>query len=263
MKNLGTSKFILITVVALLTLSCGENSPSFDERTTIMSADGSVISIVNGDDLLPGESSSGDQSSDAMGDEPTVEINDEAPVEESSDSADTESEEPQSDDSASTDDGETPVGEDPIDPPTIEELSDCGLKFSKNIKRIIVAGSKKQINVDADSVLAIRITGNQNRVDIKTLSEANIGGLCFFLAGNQSQMSLTIDQASVGALFYRARGNQTSGEVLVNKDAKLNHTKVDLGGNNTKLSISGDGDYSCPSIKQKNGKASKSELICQ
>ncbi len=262
---------IFAAVIGLLVLSCNEQAtPMASSGKSVMSTDGYQITVVSDDALLAEQ----EQTAGSVSEESSVTIEsspDAIPGEEMSTGAgdaegvtsDTSSSD-QSAEQATGDANESEVASDDDSvQPTSDDLANCGLKFNKDIKRIVVASRLNKINVDASTVLAVRVTGNQNHVAINTVGETKIGGFCFFLAGNKAQLSLSVEGADVGNVFYKARGNQSSGSISVGKERSIDSISVDFKGNGQNLEISGDGKYDCPESSGKPGKSQHSEVVCK
>ncbi len=249
--------------IGLFAVGCNERAaPMASTSRSVMSTDGYQISVIS-DEVLMGEQ---EQTDGAVSEESTVAIESSPDPISGADmptgSGDAEGvagEKPE----ATRDDNQSEVAEDDSVQPTSNELAECGLKFNKDVKRIVVASRHNQLNVDASTVLAVRITGNQNHVAIKTVGESKIGGFCFFLAGNKSQLSLSVAGADVGTVYYKARGNQTSGSISVSKEHSIDSIAVDFNGNAPGLEISGEGKFDCPESSAKAGKAQAGGVVCK
>ncbi len=230
--------------LALAAISrCGSQPSSFDEKKTVLSMDGSSIEVLNSDALPAGGGAAGVNSENAMsgasgthgtesGDGASVAIApEEDPVEKGTENHD-----------ALSDD----------------DLRDCGLQYSSSIKRIVVARKNNNIALDANTVLAIRIAGSHNSVNMQT-SGSKIGGFCFVLNGNQPVLKLLVKEAAVGSIFYRADGNQSSGNIEIAAASSVDAMAVGLHGNQNELKVSGAGKFVCPTA---NITGNESSFVC-
>lgn len=123
----------------------------------------------------------------------------------------------------------------------------CAAAFGVKAEKVAVAGnkSKETISLDSSTILAIRVTGNQPKVNITSPSEsASIGGVCIFVAGNQATVDLSIG-VEVESLVYRGTGNRSTGKIVVSENGSIAEILATLTGNQSTLSVSGAGTYHC------------------
>ena len=110
-----------------------------------------------------------------------------------------------------------------------------------------VSGNETSVTLKSSSVVAVRVTGNQNQVNLNfAKASGTIRGICVFASGNQSRVTATIGM-TVERVVFVARGNQCKGEFNVLTSGKVNSQVVDIAGNGSTFTISGDGEYSASS----------------
>lgn len=163
--------------------------------------------------------------------------------------------------------------------PTAEGLSDderaaCGSLFDGTEDFVVVTGNQQVVDLAPSDVLAVKIAGNRNEVFVTlepeppttfttttgfttttsftttpgttTRPEPDFAGLCFVLSGNQARATVEVFQVALGSFAYIGRGNQPELALHVAGAASVGDVWVDLAGNGGTMTISGDGDYTCP-----------------
>ncbi len=120
-----------------------------------------------------------------------------------------------------------------------------------------IALSWRALAITSDTIVAIKVAGNQGRMDLNLSGAADlkVKGICVFVSGNQSSFSANFG-AAVGKLVYYGRGNQSKGIVNVSSAGKVANMYADLAGNQASFSISGEGSKSCPVPSRVRGKDS-------
>lgn len=150
---------------------------------------------------------------------------------------------------------------------------DCAEAFGKDVELVKITGNKSTVSVAPAGVLAIKISGNQNAVNVKIKSDAAaaspapgstatptptpspspiaekpiLAGLCFMLSGNQARATVAVDNFTLSKFVYVASGNQPAADVTVQKNAEIKEMFVKISGNGGTLKVSGEGKYTCPS----------------
>lgn len=112
-------------------------------------------------------------------------------------------------------------------------------------ERVKISGSQHEETLTAGDAYSLKVTGNQNKVDLEmkgSETDGAISGICLDLAGNQNQVSLKIAVA-VETIYIRARGNQPSVNIQVDKDGSVATIKVDKAGHAPEIKIEGEGKY--------------------
>ncbi len=140
--------------------------------------------------------------------------------------------------------GGTPGGKD-------TDIADCAKLSGLDAINIKVSGSTKDIKLSSSQALAMKVTGNQNSVDVDLASQpatTSIKAICLFVAGNQNVVHFDIG-IHVGALFVIARGNNPLIEVATTKDAIIDSVNFNEAGNGGQLLLQGEGSFPCDSAK--------------
>lgn len=123
----------------------------------------------------------------------------------------------------------------------------CADAAGVNQNMVRVNGSEQNINLAPKEVLALRVTGNANQVNLKLVtSEAGqkLPAICLFLAGNQSHVVMDIG-VTIEQIFVKARGNKALIEATVEKAGVIENLQVDAAGHEPKLVLKGEGKYPC------------------
>ncbi len=125
--------------------------------------------------------------------------------------------------------------------------AECASVAGVGQNRVKVAGSQKDISLTPTEALAIRLTGNLNKVTLKlsaTLPTTKLPAVCIFVAGNQNKISMDVNMV-VGKIYVRARGNQALVEAQVNKDGVIEDLQIDANGHSPQIVMKGEGKYPC------------------
>jgi len=142
---------------------------------------------------------------------------------------------------------------------TTEDTTDSDGKLTKicadlvgvSVKKVKIAGNQPSVSMRSGEAVAVKLTGNKAFLSLNLIGgrENGIEGICVFLAGNQAEAMITTN-VNVGTLVYIGRGNRTKGQVTIGEGYQLQRSYVDLSGNQSQLSIDGDGQYFCPVPRQ-------------
>lgn len=99
--------------------------------------------------------------------------------------------------------------------------------------------------IKSNGAILVKLTGNETKLDLKVAGAdaATLKGICVFLAGNKSQLSLKLAGIKLEKLAYVGRGNQTKLAVDTAKDAEIVAAEIDLKGNDSSISYSGEGKH--------------------
>lgn len=126
----------------------------------------------------------------------------------------------------------------------------CGKHFRGKAKQIaMLSGEGGKVSVGPETVLAVRVSGNQRTLQLNFAAGEKIAGLCVFAAGNQPRIAVN-SALDMKALVYVARGNSTSGTIHFDGNS-VDESVIDLGGNSQTLAISGLGSEPCDSANVK------------
>jgi hypothetical protein len=127
------------------------------------------------------------------------------------------------------------------------DAGECATAAGINKDRVKVSGSQKSLTMEPSDAFALKVTGNQNLVNLKMSGDipgARVSAICLFLAGNQSHVTMDIGVA-VGKIFIKARGNKALVEAAVSKDGVIESLAVDANGNQPSIVMKGEGSYPC------------------
>jgi hypothetical protein len=276
---------ILVVGVSLLTACADEPPPSFVER----SYDKTVSMTVDTGDAVPGASDE-----EAMGSEDNVAVEETFPIPMEEDGVSEDGNVDSADDvvaedgsadegseggaveesSGTTDSGTTSGGKKPTfggsdkdfdddtNAVTDSEAARCAKHFNTSAGKIKIAGKSKReaLNVDASSVVAIKLSGNQSRLDLSldSVSGAAVRGLCIFQSGNQTSAHIEIS-TNIKNFVYYARGNQPTGDIVLTGGAVLENSYFSLAGNGASIRFASDAGQ-CPSASIRGNGA---EFICE
>ncbi len=150
-------------------------------------------------------------------------------------------------DSESVDDSDTVVEDDV----STAEVAECRSRFGGEDAKTVIAGSKKKMTIEVGSLLIIKVVGNQNLAELNLVAGeemAKLAGVCVFIAGNQNTVSIKVGAVEVDNIAIFARGNRAKGSIEVAEGGKVSQIDVDQRGKDHEVTISGKGQYSCPSM---------------
>jgi hypothetical protein len=102
---------------------------------------------------------------------------------------------------------------------------------------ISVHESNSAITISPDSVIALKITGDRTKVVLDLDNSTPLLGLCFFLAGHETELQFTT-ASPVKALAVVEAGDQAKGQIIMTGGSSES-LSVDLRGHNPSLSIEG------------------------
>lgn len=127
------------------------------------------------------------------------------------------------------------------------DAGECAAAAGINKTRVKVSGNQKSLTMVPGDAFALKVTGNQNVVNLKMTGDApgaRVSAICLFLAGNQSHVTMDIG-VSVGKIFIKARGNKALVEGAISKDGVIENLQVDANGNQPSIVLKGEGTYPC------------------
>lgn len=127
------------------------------------------------------------------------------------------------------------------------DAGECASAAGINAGRVKVSGSQKNLTMAPGDAFALKVTGNQNVVNLKMTADApgaRVSAICLFLAGNQSHVTMDIG-VTVGKIFIKARGNKALVEGSISKDGVIENLQVDANGNQPSILMKGEGTYPC------------------
>lgn len=117
----------------------------------------------------------------------------------------------------------------------------CGKMFAGKAKKVVVVAASalnETLNLDAETVLAARLSGNQESLSLAISGIESMAGICILATGNQPKITIQSD-INIGQLVYLARGNQSKGVITFTNDHKLESSFIELKGNGHALSFVG------------------------
>lgn len=127
------------------------------------------------------------------------------------------------------------------------DAGECASAAGINKTRVKVSGNQKNLTMAPGDAFALKVTGNQNVVNLKMTADApgaRVSAICLFLAGNQSHVTMDIG-VTVGKIFIKARGNKALVEGSISKDGVIEALQVDANGNQPSILMKGEGTYPC------------------
>lgn len=127
------------------------------------------------------------------------------------------------------------------------EAGECAGVAGINKDRVKVSGNQKTLTMVPGDAFALKVTGNQNTVNLKMSGDApgaKVSAICLFLAGNQSHVTMDVG-VTVGKIYIKARGNKALVEAAVSKDGVIQGLQVDANGNQPSIIMKGEGSYPC------------------
>jgi len=128
--------------------------------------------------------------------------------------------------------------------PSQAELKACAKLNGVSVDRVKVTGNKSSASLTSNTVVAIKLSGNQTYLDLNLAGRGSIAGMCIFVTGNQAIASVNT-AVRLGNLIYIGRGNRSSGDIEVKASGEVSNIVADLRGNRASLSIHGEGIYNC------------------
>ena len=143
------------------------------------------------------------------------------------------------------------------------EIEACSKFFGKKVTGITVSGKKKSVNVQPDHLIAVKLSGNKNSINLLLTSEDfpiedsdteksyDLEGICIIASGNQVTTNLVLNGLRVKSVYYQASGNQPSAFIEIKEGAEISTLSSEMKGNSAKLTITGDGIYDCEGITTK------------
>lgn len=146
-----------------------------------------------------------------------------------------------------------------IDP----DINNNELRLCANVNgtltdRIHVVGRDNNQFISSNSVIAIKVTGTNNSIEINLLSNTStsVAGICLFLAGNHALAQVNLGNISLGHLLVIQRGNQSIVNAHIGEGSSVERMYADIGGNSDILNISGPGTYPCETVRTRGSGAS-------
>jgi hypothetical protein len=109
--------------------------------------------------------------------------------------------------------------------------------LGKSMTVISVHESNSAISISPNSVIALKITGDRNKVVLDLDQETPLLGVCFFLAGHENELQFST-ASSVKALAIVETGDQAKAQIVLTGGSSES-LSVDLRGNHPTLSIQG------------------------
>lgn len=122
--------------------------------------------------------------------------------------------------------------------PNPAEIKACAKFNGVGAGSVKVVGDKSSASITSNSVVAIKVAGNQSNLDLSLRGKGSIAAICIFVTGNRGTASVTLG-VGLGNFIYVGRGNGSSGDVNVIEGGSIANIAADLGGNGASLSIHG------------------------
>lgn len=131
----------------------------------------------------------------------------------------------------------------------------CSQHFKGAASKIVVlsAGESAQtLTLGSQTVLAIRLTGNQQTLNLALAEGQPLAGLCLVLRGHESSIQLT-SGATVKKMVYLAAGDQSSGSIQFSNGLEASH--IELTGHEAQLDMRGVDNSVCKAARLRNHSA--------
>ncbi len=130
---------------------------------------------------------------------------------------------------------------------------------AKRIKIISSSSSSSNIDLDSETVLAFRLSGNQASLELNLEGQEAIAGICIIATGNQPTITIT-SSINMNKFVYIARGNQSKGVLTMNNEQKISASYLELKGNAHSLQLNGVEQEVCDKAVVRGN--SKNQLQC-
>jgi hypothetical protein len=127
-----------------------------------------------------------------------------------------------------------------------------------------LADQPANIQLTEESIYGFKILGNQSILDIQMigLQDHKTQGICVFLAGNQPEAMIQIDQITVSRLIIIARGNQAKATINYLNGGSTDQQMIDMSGNRASVAITGANPLTCQeTLLRRQGE--NTEFSCQ
>lgn len=128
-------------------------------------------------------------------------------------------------------------------------LSECSKHFKGKASKLAVLSADSatgNLVLDADTVIAVRLSGNQQKFELNISGVERVAGVCILATGNQPKVSIVSD-VDLGYLLYMGRGNQSAGSIVLSNSHKLEASFIELKGNGNTLNLDGVATTHCDS----------------
>lgn len=128
--------------------------------------------------------------------------------------------------------------------------------LGKALSVVSLHESNSTITIVPNSVIALKITGDRTKVVLDLDSQTPLLGLCFFLAGHETELQFTT-ASPVKAMAVVEAGDQASAQITLSAGSSET-LSVDMRGHNPMLSIQGVSADLCEQARPRNAAASYS-----
>ncbi|MFW7379875.1 MAG: hypothetical protein ACOH5I_13770 [Oligoflexus sp.] len=127
-----------------------------------------------------------------------------------------------------------------------KERTACAQLHGVDSERVTVAGNKNQATIRGSSIVAARVTGNQNELDLHlaSYSPSTLKGICIFASGNQSSITVFVENIMLESVYLIVRGNDSKIHMSFN-ESYTQMAIIDLGGNQSLASLKGLPEPAC------------------
>ncbi len=128
--------------------------------------------------------------------------------------------------------------------------------LGKALTVVSVQESNSTITIVPNSVIALKITGDRTKVILDLDSETALLGVCFFLAGHETELQFST-ASSVKALAIVEAGDEAKAQITLGAGSSET-LSVDLRGHNPSLSIQGVNAELCEQARPRSASVSYS-----
>lgn len=131
----------------------------------------------------------------------------------------------------------------------------CSQHFKGTASKVVVlsAGESAQsLTLSPQTVLAVRLTGNQQSLNLALAAGQSLAGLCLVLRGHESSIQLS-SGAAVKKMVYLAAGDQSKGDIQFANG--LEASTIELTGHQAQLNLRGVNSSVCNAARLRNHSA--------
>lgn len=131
----------------------------------------------------------------------------------------------------------------------------CSKHFKGIGSKIVVlsAGDSVQsLSLSSQTVLAVRLTGNQPSLNLALAAGQPLAGLCIVMRGHESTLQLN-NGATVKKMVYMAAGDQSKGDIQFSNGLEASY--IELTGHDAQLNLRGVDASVCDSARLRNHSA--------
>jgi hypothetical protein len=123
-----------------------------------------------------------------------------------------------------------------------------------------VNGKQSRFEASTDQAVQIFVNGNLGEATLTVRAEESVRAICVRANGNRPKVTVIVE-GPVETLLYEGTGNESRGIVRVTETGRVGSFTVRLGGNQSALSIEGEGEYVCPADSRVHGNSAGLQCV--